>query len=61
MFGSVSADLDAAEAGISPEHTERNSEVWLLVVGIVIAAAAVAAVLGLLLLRKRRGEAPALK
>ena len=58
MFGSVSADLDAAEAGISPEHTERNSEVWLLVVGIVIAAAAVAAVLGLLLLRKRRGKTP---
>jgi peptide/nickel transport system substrate-binding protein len=58
MFGSASADLDAAEAGISPEHSERNLDVWLLATGIVIAAAAVAAVLGLLLLRKRRGKAP---
>jgi peptide/nickel transport system substrate-binding protein len=56
MFGSVSADLDAIQAGISPEQTERNSFIWLLVVGIVIAAAAVAVVLGLLLLRKRRGK-----
>ena len=58
MFGSVSADLDAAQAGISPEETERDSVILLLVVGIVIAAAAVAVVLGLLLLRKRRGKAP---
>lgn len=56
IFASASADLDVIQAGMSPEHSESNFPIWLAIIGVLIAAAAVSVII-VLLLRGKRGKA----